>query len=81
MALTEKRPKEAPREERQVLKALCAEVVQYHSGAAREDRAGALPLQRTRATAEAVSRVEPWDVAVSPLNLLRGGTFCFAPNI
>ena len=38
MALTEKRPKEAHREKRQVLKALCAEVVQYHSGAAREDR-------------------------------------------
>ena len=38
MALTEKRPKEAPREGRQALKAPCAEVVQYHSGAAREDR-------------------------------------------
>ena len=81
MALTEKRSVETPREGRPVLKAPCVAADRYHSGAAREDRAGALPLQRTRATAGAVSRVEPWDVAVSPLNLLRGGTFCFAPNI
>jgi len=41
----------------------------------------ALPLQRTRATARAVSRVEPWDFAVSPLNFSGVRRFVLPRNI
>ena len=41
MALTEKRSVETPREGRPVLKAPCVAADRYHSGAARDDRAGA----------------------------------------
>ena len=41
MALTEKRLEKPRREGRLALKASCGEAGRYHSGAAREDRAGA----------------------------------------
>ena len=41
MALTEKKLEKPRREGRLALKASCGEAGRYHSGAAREDRAGA----------------------------------------
>ena len=63
-ALTEKklffqRPKRGtPR-----LKASCLRRSLYHSRAACDEQDGGFPLQKSRATAYAVSRVEPWSNA------------------
>lgn len=80
LALTEKRPyKAAQRGTSQA-----GSVLRFSRPVPLQSRPGrpgrGLPLQRTRATARAVSRVEPWDFTVSPLNFLRGEAFCFAPN-
>ena len=80
LALTEKRPyKAAQRGTSQA-----GSVLRFSRPVPLQSRPGrpgrGLPLQRTRATARAVSRVDPWDFTVSPLNFLRGEAFCFAPN-
>ena len=65
--MTKKRPTKAGREGRRVLKALCADVGRYRFRAARDDRAGAFPLQKDTKR------------SVVTLHALRGGQLFHAP--
>ena len=68
MALTEKRPAERTQRGAQTVKAPCAGNGRYHSGAAREDRAGPSRYRghERREIVLSVIRVEPWDFMSHP---------------
>ena len=70
---------ETLREGRRVVEASCGAGGRYHSGAARETGTGA-PVTALTSDGEGRKQGGTVELTASPLNCIRGGAFCFAPN-